>query len=335
MSLDVSNLNSLDLNIVTKGSLSTARSGYTNIQRSAGEAGDLYTFSTGKENGNITLSESDIEENVKEAEEDQNKMAEEQNDTKDKISETIDKIEETIEDEIKNYESQLESKVAAATQEYKNSIKNQDKNERKSFTEFLTQYLQSSVSAPSLDAVEELISQKDSLVQEMSKKSDTLSQVSTAISGLKVQFNMKDKDDKKENPFSTSASTEGSANESDFMNFVSSYNAETIADNANSSINSTFLTVVSKANFSQESAQKQEDKIKEEIKDQKKVDIMATEEARIELKEEEGKTTEEAKKEVKEEKGETEEITKKEKEARKNSIMTTEQEKKEIEEETK
>ena len=184
------------------------------------------------------------------------------------------------------------------------------------------------------DAVEELLSQKDTLVQEMTQKADTLSQVSTAINSLKVQFNMKDKADKKDNPFSTSASTEGSANESDFMNFVASYNTEIISENANSSINSTFLTVVSKANFSEEGEEKQEEKIEAEIKEQQEVDVMATEEARIEYKvEEDGKTSEEAKKEVKEEKGETEEIERQEKEDLKNSIMTTDAEKAELEKE--
>lgn len=334
MTVDVQSFSNLDFNIATKGSLSSARPSYTNIQRSAGETGDVYTFSTGKEGESMTLSESDIQNNVKDAEKDQNKLAEEQNKTKDKISETIEKIEETIENEIKNYESQLQSKISAATQEYKNSIKNQDKNERKSFSEFLTQYLESSVSAPSLDAVEELLSQKDTLVQEMTQKADTLSQVSTAINSLKVQFNMKDKADKKDNPFSTSASTEGSANESDFMNFVASYNTEIISENANSSINSTFLTVVSKANFSEEGEEKQEEKIEAEIKEQQEVDIMATEEAKIEYKvEEDGKTSEEAEKEVKEEKGETEEIERQEKEDLKNSIMTTDAEKAELEKE--
>ena len=166
------------------------------------------------------------------------------------------------------------------------------------------------------------------------QKADTLSQVSTAINSLKVQFNMKDKADKKDNPFSTSASTEGSANESDFMNFVSSYNTEVISENANSSINSTFLTVVSKANFSEEGEEKQEEKIEVEIKEQQEVDIMATEEAKIEYKvEEDGKTSEEAEKEVKEEKGETEEIERQEKEDLKNSIMTTDAEKAELEKE--
>ena len=335
MSLDIFRLNNLDFNIVTNGKVNTEKSNYTNVQVSSGTTGDIYTFLTGQSNENLTLSETDVEDNVKEAEQDQNKMAEKQNNIKSQISQVIENIEKTIEDEISHYESQLQSKVATATQEYKNSVKNQDKNERKSFSEFLTQYLKGAASTPSFSTIEGLISQKETLTQEMNKKSDTLSQISTAIESLKIQFNMKSKADKKENPFSTSASSENSANESDFMNFISSYNTETITANANSSINSAFLTVVSKANFSQEGEEKQEDKIKEEIKDQKKLDIMATEEARVEQKEEEGKTTEEAKREVKEEKGETKEIEKQEKEARKNSILLTKEEKQELEEETK